>query len=413
MADRDSAQEAPGPAPGNDVQDRTASGQGKERLFTRDFILAMLAHLDNAFGYMLFTTIPLYVVHLGGSQADAGLVTGTITFTAVLFRPLVGWILDAWQRRPMVMIGTSCYGLASLLYLLSGSIPTLILGRFVHGVGLSCYTTASNAYVADIAPRERRGEAIGLFSAAQAIGLIIGPVVGFFIIARFSFTHLFYCAGALAVTSFLFSFFTREQRETGKKKPEPWSLRTGIIAVESLPVAWTALCLGMGMGTLSAFIPLFAAPHGLSNPGLYFMVQAMALLVSRLCAGRLADRYGRAAVIVPGILLMTGGLALLTLAHSAFCFVVSASLCGLGFGTAQPATMALLVDRVRQGRRGLAMGTYFTGYDTGNTLGAIGMGMVSQQWGFGAMWPLTAFCTLLGVAGLAADRRRGIARQPS
>ena len=130
----------------------------------------------------------------------------------------MGWLTDAWRRRPLVLIGTSCYGLASVVYLLAGSIPFLLLGRFVHGVGLCCYTTAANAYVADIAPLRRRAEAMGFFSAAQAVGLIIGPVVGFLLIGTFGFQHLFSFAAGLSLTALLFSFFTRERRKTERNQ---------------------------------------------------------------------------------------------------------------------------------------------------------------------------------------------------
>ena len=107
---------------------------------------------------------------------------------------------------------------------------------------------------------------------------------------------------------------------------------------------------------------------------------------------------------IPGIILMAVALVLLPLAHGFAYLVISASLFGLGFGTAQPATMALLIDRVQPEQRGLATGTYFTGFDAGISIGSILLGMVSQQWGFGVMWPLAAACTLLGLAGLMADR---------
>ena len=110
----------------------------------------------------------------------------------------------------------------------------------------------------------------------------------------------------------------------------------------------------------------------------------------------------------PGIILMTIALLMLPLANGVPYFVISATLFGLGFGIAQPATMALLIDRVRPERRGLAIGTYFTGYDTGISIGAILLGIVSQHWGFSAMWLLGAACTLLGLAGLLTDRRHGI-----
>jgi MFS family permease len=380
-------------------------GLDENRLFTRDFLFTTLANFANAFGMqMLVATLPVYVISLGGSQTDAGLVSGALAFTALLFRPFIGWLTDAWRRLPLVLIGTSCYGLASMVYLLAGSIPLLVLGRFIHGFGLCCYTTASNAYVADIAPLRRRAEAVGLFAAAQALGLIIGPVVGFMLVGATGFQDLFYLSGGLAFTAFFISLFARERRRPCEIKRRPWSPRTGIVAVDALPVAWMALCMGMGFGTIGAFISIFAQSRGLQNPGFFFMVQAIALLISRTFAGRLADRHGRTAAIVPGIILMSMALALLPLASGFAYFVISALLFGLGFGTAQPATMALLIDRVRPQQRGLATGTYFTGFDAGISIGSILLGVVSQCWGFGIMWLISAACTLLGLAGFLADK---------
>jgi predicted MFS family arabinose efflux permease len=111
--------------------------------------------------------------------------------------------------------------------------------------------------------------------------------------------------------------------------------------------------------------------------------------------------------IIPGIILMAAALALLPLAYGFPYFVISASLFGLGFGTAQPATMALLIDRDRPEQRVLATGTYSTGFDAGISIGAILLGVVSQHWGFGVMWPISAACTLLGLAGLLADSHHG------
>ena len=93
-------------------------GYPGDRLFTSDFIFATLANFANAFGMqMLVATLPVYVIGLGGSAADAGLVTGALAFTSLLFRPFVGWLTDAWRRRPLVLIGTACYGIASGIYL--------------------------------------------------------------------------------------------------------------------------------------------------------------------------------------------------------------------------------------------------------------------------------------------------------
>ncbi len=392
---------------GSACREGTVTGIPEDRLFTPDFVFSTVANFFNAFGMqMLVATLPLYVISMGGTKAEAGLVSGMLSCTAVFFRPLLGWVTDVWRRRPLVLIGTSFYGFASIFYLLAGSIPLMLLGRVVHGFGLSCYTTASNAYVADIAPRLRRAEAVGFFSAAQALGLIIGPVFGFMLLGWAGFRHLFYLTIGLAFTAFFFSIFAHERRQPWKAKRQPWTLRTGIVAVDALPVAWISLCMGVGFGTTNAFISIFAQSRGTHNPGFYFMVQAIALLASRTIVGQMADRYGRVTAIVPGLIVMGAGLAALPLARSFPFFLISASLFGAGFGSAQPATMALLIDRVRPEQRGLATSTYFTGFDLGIIVGTIVMGLVVQKFGFGAMWCISATCTVLGLAGILADRRR-------
>ena len=402
--------------PGNDTRgtvlasdplEAAAIKAANEPLFTKDFVLTALANFANSFGMqMLVATLPVYVISLGGSQTDAGLVSGALAFSALLFRPLMGWLTDAWRRRPLILVGTSCYGFASVVYLLTNSIPLLLVGRFIHGFGLCSYTTASNAYIADIAPLRRRGEAVGLFAASQAIGLIVGPAVGFMLVESIGFHRLFYFSGGLAFTAFFISIFAHERRKVGEIKRRRWTVRTGIVSIEALPMAWMALCMGMGFGAVSSFIAIFARLRGFQNPGFYFMVQAIALLISRLFAGRLADRYGRRVVIIPGLILGAAALAPLPFANSLLFFVVSAALFGMGFGAAQPATMALLIDRVRPEQRGLATSTYYTGFDAGVSIGAILLGAVSEHLGFGVMWPIAGACILMGLAGFMTKKQR-------
>jgi predicted MFS family arabinose efflux permease len=103
--------------------------------------------------------------------------------------------------------------------------------------------------------------------------------------------------------------------------------------------------------------------------------------------------------------LAAAAIALLPFATGSELFLVSAALWGMGFGCAQPASMALLVDRVGTEQRGLALSTYFMGFDVGIGLGAVGLGFVSQSLGWEVMWPLSASCVLLGLLGLVQTRR--------
>lgn len=381
------------------------------RILSANFIFATLANFFNSLGsQMMNTTLPVYVLSIGGGNLQAGLVGGVLPITALFLRPLVGWVTDVWKRRSLATIGSSFYGLASVIYALSNSIGTLVLGRVIHGVGISGYTTAANAYIVDIAPKKRRAETLGLFAVTTSLGLIIGPTIGFYIVSHYDFQWLFNFATLLAVITCIVSLFAREKTRLPNSQRPTWSLRTGILAVDALPMAWIALCLGFAMGSVANFIAIFAKSRGIENPGFFFTVQAFALLISRTFSGRLADKYGRVAAIIPGIIVISIALATIPLAHELPHFMISAALFGLGFGAAQPATMALLADHVPSEQQGLGVSTYFIGFDGGVFLGSVAFGVASQNWGFGLTWFLAAVCTLLGLFGLLWARHTRISR---
>jgi MFS family permease len=384
---------------------QAAASPATDRLFTTAFVLVISANLANALGaYMATAILPVYVVSLGRSEFQAGLVTGMLAFTALVLRPLVGWLVDAWRRRPMVLIGTGCYTVASLMYAAFASLPLMLISRVIHGYGLSNYSTASSAFLADIAPRRRRAEAMGYYSVAMDIGMLAGPALAFFLVKYTGLQHIFLLIAALSCIAFLISIPVREARPPRLGPAPPWQLRTGIVSKAALPAAWMAFCLGMGVGPVTAFIAIFARHRGVDNPGLYFTIQAIALMVSRTFSGRLADRRGPVFVIMPGLICMAVGLLLLPFAHSLLHLMLSAAFIGLGFGSSQPATMAWAVDHVSPDQRGMAVSTYFLGYDSGISMGSFIPGAIATKFGFSAAWVFSAICVLCGLIGISRRR---------
>lgn len=373
----------------------------RDRLFTQAFILVIIANFANALGAQMASSIlPVYVIARGSSEMMAGIITGMLAFTALLLRPFVGWLVDAWRRRPMVLIGTGCYTVANLLYALMASWPVLLFSRIVHGFGLSNYTTASSAFVADIAPPHRRAEAMGYYSVVMDIGLLGGPALAFFLVKYTGLQHIFFLTAALACIAFLVSIPVREHRPPRVGPMPRWKPNTGILSKPALPAAWIALCMGLGLGPIMAFIAIFAREKGIGNPGLFFTIQAIALMLSRTFSGRLSDKRGRVFVIIPGLLCMAIGFLVLPFVHTLYTLLLSAAFLGIGFGTCQPATMALTVDLVSLNERGMAVSTYFLGFDSGISLGSFASGALAAKFGFTSVWVAAAVCVLIGVLGI-------------
>ena len=380
----------------------------EDRLFTKAFILVIAANFVNALGAQMATSIlPVYVVSLGSSEMLAGIITGMLALTALLLRPFVGWLVDGWRRRPMVLIGTGCYTIANFMYAaFASSWPILLISRIVHGFGLSNYTTASSAFVADIAPPLRRAEAMGYYSVVMDIGLLGGPALAFYLVKYTGLQHIFFITAALACIAFLISIPVREHRPPRIGPMPPWKLNTGIVAKPALPAAWIAFCMGMGVGPIMAFIAIFARERGIGNPGLFFTIQALALMFSRTFSGVFADRHGRVFVIIPGLICMTIGLLILPFVHTLSSLLLAAAFLGVGFGTSQPATMALTVDLVSLNERGMAVSTYFLGFDSGIALGSFASGALVTQFGFTTVWAVAAACTLAGLLGIIVRKHK-------
>jgi MFS family permease len=290
------------------------------------------------------------------------------------------------------------------MYAMFGSLPVLMMSRVLHGFGLSNYSTASSAFLADIAPPHRRAEAMGYYAVAMDIGLLGGPALAFFLVRFTGLQHIFFLTAGLACVAFLISIPVREHRAPRLGPKAPWNLKTGIVSKPALPAAWLAFCLGMGVGPIVAFIAIFARQRGVDNPGLFFTIQAIALMVSRTFSGRLSDRRGRAFVLVPGLFCIAAGLMLLPFTHNLPELLIAAAFIGLGFGSAQPATMALTVDLVSPDERGMAISTYFLGFDSGISMGSFALGAIVTAFGFSVAWVVAACCVLLGLMGFLKIR---------
>jgi len=374
-----------------------------DRIFTASYILTSLATFCFfASFHLLLPALPLYIGMVGGSESEIGLVIGAFTVTAVLLRPFVGRSADRRGRRIFMFAGTAIYFTSFLAYIFASSVPLLLLVRLWQGAGMAAFSTAASALIADLAPAQRRGEAMGYFGMFNGVAMALAPALGMMLVAAYGFTELFIVSAGMAVVALLFGIFLQEPR-----RPElghnPQS-RPALFSRAALLPSVLVFCLTLSYGALVTFVPLYALGQGMANPGLFFTVQAAMLIVARPLAGQLSDRYGRIAVVIPSFLLVVASMWLLAVASSVPLLFVVAALFGLGFGSAYPALMALLADRVGARQRGAGMGTFTAAFDLGIGLGAIIWGVMLQLTSFGIMFFASGLAPAVGLLYLVFRR---------
>src|SRR5919106_441209 len=140
----------------------------RPKLLTQTFLLVALATLAYFIADgILLPTVPLYVEGpLGGGSVAVGIVVGAFSISALLLRPWAGRLSDRRGRRLLMLAGASIFAFSVLGYHLADSIPAMIVMRAITGAGEALFFVGAASAISDLAPDERRGEALSFFSLA-------------------------------------------------------------------------------------------------------------------------------------------------------------------------------------------------------------------------------------------------------
>lgn len=340
------------------------SGQQRPRLsFAGVFAVTFLGLI--AVGSVL-PVLPRYVRGpLDSSDLAVGVVIGSYAVTGLLLRPIAGRLADTRGRRPTVLLGALLVSLSGLLYIPHLGIPGLIFARLVLGAGEGAVYTAGSAWIVDLAPEERRGRVLGLYGLAVWGGLSVGPLLGEVLLHATSYETVWICAAVLPLIGAGIAFRVPDPfQPLAHAEPHP------LIAPEAVRPGFAVALASVGYATLAAFIVLLLESRGVGHGATVFAAFAAMIVLARLLAGHLPDRFGPAPVAIGAVLVEAAGLLLIALSHSLVLAMVGGMAMGGGFSLLNPSLMLIAVGRVSETARGAAMGTYTAFFDAGVGIGA-------------------------------------------
>jgi MFS family permease len=268
--------------------------------------------------------------------------------------------------------------------------------------------------VADLAPAERRGEAVGYWGLAPTLAMAVGPWMGGLVMAARDARLVFLLAGALGGVALAFLLPVPDVR------PKVAVPREGPVIAFPAGARLPALVLllsSLSYGALVAFLPVELADDP-GRAGLFFTLYAAAILLARPLSGTLSDRLGRPAVIIPGLALGAIGAFLVGFASNPVALPLAALLYGAGVGGASfPGLMALAVDRCPPATRTAGMALFFSAYDVAIASGSALLGLVYEAAGFRSLNAVAASCIVLSLVvlavGLHREKRGREGAQPS
>src|SRR3954468_10337621 len=138
------------------------------------FVSTFLVALDTA---VISTAMPTVIGQIGGISLyawvfSAYLLTSTVTV------PIYGKLADLYGRKPVFLVATTIFLVASMLCGQSQTMEQLIAFRLLQGVGAGGMLPITQTVLGDIYSLEERARITGLFTSIWGISGLLGPAIG-------------------------------------------------------------------------------------------------------------------------------------------------------------------------------------------------------------------------------------------
>lgn len=371
-------------------------------LWTKDFVLISIAtFMFWAASHTVMPVLPKYALSLGADARLIGLINGFYTAAALAMRPVVGMECDRRGRKLVFVIGLLAILLSAVGYYFAGSVVLLLFLRFLHGMGWSACSTASNTIAADIIPAERKGEGMGYFGIFQTIAQAGAPAVALSLLASFGFGPIFLASISFATLGLIMGGILKTQNELILNKKR---VRPAFFEKRALGIAFLMFFLAFTYSGIVSYIALCGEEKGIANMSPFFLAYALGIIASRLGVGKYYDTRGPHLIILWSFILLVLSDLMLAISSSVFAFSIGGAVFGIGYGALQPTLLAMAVRDIEAERRGAVNGTVMGAFDIGVGAGALVLGYAASYMGYSGIYFVSAIAPFLGLLVYIADR---------
>ncbi|MFH1327618.1 MAG: MFS transporter [Candidatus Bathyarchaeota archaeon] len=167
---------------------------------------------------MVYSILALYISDFGATKTHIGLIFMVGAAAGAFLAPVFGKLSDKIGRRPVLIFSTAIFMVAFFLYSIIGSFVHAFPIQAFEGFAWASMGVTVTAYVADIAPEEKRGWAMGMYERTWFIGWLVGPALGGFLADTIGFRLTFIVGSTLIAFGLLMMImYVKEPKKLEKK----------------------------------------------------------------------------------------------------------------------------------------------------------------------------------------------------
>ena len=371
--------------------------------------LVVVAFLFNMIGQVINPVLTLYMIDVGASAVEVGLMLAVSFLVGVVARIPSGIASDRFGKTPIILIAfiTQFFSLV-LLYIIPHPIWFyLVLG--VQTLPMALFWSPAAALASDIAPLEKRGEAMGRYFTAFGLAMFLGPLLCSFLVAFLSYRTMLLVLLPLPLLSLV--VFVKGGIARQNIAPTKQYNTSGDSVIHSLKTIFrsrnikalyvTSILNAIPLAVFAAIFSIYAQETLFFTPtiiSLLFTARGGANALIRIPVGRISDKIGsRKKPLIMSYILLALVYFIISMTGNYFLLVLAMVVFGFGWGIRAAVGNTLLVESVNSENRGLALSIYNTIFTTGQFLGSSLVGVMVPILTATEIFKLSSLYYLLGI----------------
>lgn len=254
-------------------------------------LVSAMAVVETLLYSALAPLLPTFRDQLDLSKAQVGLLVATYAIGLSAAAVPLGLLASRVGVKHSALGGLAMLAVTSVAFGVVDTYWELLLTRFLQGAAGALCWASGIAWLVDVAPRQRRGEMIGIFAGASAGGAVLGPVVGG-VAALLGRPGAF--AGVAGFVAMLAIGAARLPRPAGSQRQSLTAIGKAHSSRDLLSGQWLVALPGLLLGTIGVLAPLRLHRLGWGPVGIAatYLAAASIGVLARPFVGRWADRRG-------------------------------------------------------------------------------------------------------------------------